>query len=485
MKKRLIQIVYVALLFVATAVLSLSLASCDEGGIDSQAPAAARLGVSAQSSYAVSASASKVKFSVTSNTPWEITSDQTWCTVDPVSSTVSALVQEVTVTVEQNPDKKPRTAVIAIAGDGIATQQVTVIQDARGELNVAMFETDDLVARAGETRELTIYSNKPWRILSDKSWVTFDITEGEGSDEVYHVKATFAENTGNMRKALVTVKTNNVDSVYTVNQDGNLLEVVNVNDSLFNGSLQTRTYTVNSNLAWKVELDSKYNWIHIISPLTGEGTGEIEVSVDPYYVFKKEARVGTIKLSPVTPVVGLEPINITVHQTIGFTISGATINDDGTLTLNGSAGENQIYTNGKFGLGTFIWKFSSMNIPEGDDHLYIAGDGNVNSKFWIYETEFKFWSGGDFGWSWADGGLLSMQGHRLSDLTEWKIVFDHDPENVDKINVDVYFNGEKFFTRKDLKNPFTNEANKYNFYFGCTGPNSSCIVESVTFEPKE
>ena len=487
MKKRFVQIVYVALLFVATAVLSLSMTSCDEGGIDSQAPAGVRVGISAQPSYDVTASAAQVKFSVTSNTPWAITSDQSWCTVTPVSSSVSALVHEVTVEVLQNPDMKSRTAILTISGDGVEAQKVTIEQDARAELNVAMFETSDLVPSNGETRELTIYSNKSWRIVCDKSWLTFDVTEGEGSDNVYRVKATFEANTGSLRKALVTVKTNTVDSVYTVTQNGNQLEVANLADTIYNGSPQTKTYTISSNLDWKVSVDSKYDWIHITSALVGSGDGEVEVSVDPRYIFSSEARVGYIKLSPVTPAAGIEDLYIPIHQKMGFTISDATtVNSDGTLTMVGSAGDMQVMTNGKFGLGTFTWKFSSVNIPE-SGQLYIAGDGAaVNSKFWIYSTEFKFWSGGnDFNWGWGDMGMLSMQGHNLVDLKEWKLVFDVDPDNANKIIVDVYFNGDKIFTRKNLANAFNNKGNEYNIYFGCSGAGASCVVESVTFEPKE
>lgn len=487
MKNKLIQIVYVALFFMATAMISLCMVSCDEGGIDSQVNGDLRVGTTAQASYTVSASAATIKFNVTSNTPWEISSDQSWCTVTPVSSTVSALVQEVTIATEVNPDAKARTAVLTIKGDGVDNQTVKVTQDAKGELNVAMFETSELFGRTGGTRQLTILSNKPWTINSDKSWLTFDITSGEGSDDMYVVNATVAENSGNMRKAIITIKTNSVDSVYEITQDGNLLEVTNIADSMYNGTVQTQTYNINANMSWKATVDSEYGWIHITSSATGDESGELTIEVDENNVFSAEDRVGYIKISPTTPIPGLEDVYITVRQSMAFTIltpASTTINADGTVTMTGAGGELQMQTKGVYGLGTFTWKFASVNIPENGE-LYIAGDANVNSKFWIYPTEFKFWSGGDWGWSWADMGMLSLQGNNLNDLTEWKLDFDLDPANTEKVIVDVYFNGSKIFTRTGLKNPFTNASNKYPFYFGCTGSGASCVLESITFEPKE
>lgn len=501
MKKRFVQIVYVTLLFVVTAVLSLSMTSCDEGGIESQVNGNTtdkKVGITAQASYSVSASVAQVKFSVSSNTPWAIASDQSWCTATPVSSTVSALVQEITVEILQNPEMKPRTAVLTITGDGVEAQKVTIEQDARAELNVAMFETNDLVSSNGETRELTVFSNKPWRIICDKSWLTFDITEGEGSDDVYRIKATFEANTGSLRKALVTVKTNTVDSVYTVTQNGNLLEVANIADTIYNGSSQTKTYTISSNLDWKVSVDSKYDWVHITSPVTGSGDGEIKVSVDPRYVFSSEARVGYVKLSPVTPAAGIEDLYIPIHQNIGFISMGEAgtrvYNADGSVTCTTTGGQLRYMWQGRMTKGSIIWKFSEFDMKESGT-FYIQADGRdltpasgTNSNFimWIGPKRHEMSNcGGD--WGWQDVANFNVNGVDFSAINEIKVSVLDDPDHAGKLKFFVYINGNLIWQQAGKGNPFDDKgATGVAYYWGFNGGGAaSFTVDSFTYIPAE
>jgi len=68
-------------------------------------------------------------FSVTSNTSWTVTDDQTWLTVSPSSGTNNG---SVTVTAQQNTGASSRSAVATVAATGAASQTVTVTQSGTG-----------------------------------------------------------------------------------------------------------------------------------------------------------------------------------------------------------------------------------------------------------------------------------------------------------------------------------------------------------------
>lgn len=480
MKNRLKQSVLIAFLYLGIAMLSLNLTSCEEGGIDSQPATGLKVGVGAQSSYTVTALApGDITFNITSNTPWTIHSNQDWCQVTPVSSTVSALVHDITVTTDVNMDNKPRTAVLTITGEGVADQTVTITQDAKLDFEVSMFEVSQLLDRAGEAREFRIASNKPWTLSSDKAWLTFDKTSGEGGEEVNVIQATAEVNNGNLRRATITVKSDVEEKTYVVTQDGNQLEVANQTDTIFDYVSETKNFQINSNLTWKAEVDSQYDWIHIVSGATGTGNGEISIKADPNPIFI--ARVGEVHLKPTVVVPGLEDVIIRVYQDVAFeflTPDEITLNDNASVSVVPGASTNQIKTKKGYDLvgKSCIWKFSSLNIPEGGQ-LYLAGDASSNSKFWIKPTGVTFYSGGAWGWSWADPDF-SLGGRNLSDLKEWKT--DYVLVN-DKVNVEVYFNGEKIFTRSGLNNP----NDDLPIYMGCSGEGASFTLESFTVIPLE
>lgn len=496
MKNKSIQLVYVALFFMATAMISLCMVGCDEGGIDSQVNGDPRVGTTAQASYTVSASAATIKFNVTSNTPWEISSDRSWCTVTPVSSTVSALVQEVTIATEVNPDAKSRTAVLTIKGYGVENQAINVTQDAKGELNVAMFETGELFGRAGGTREFTIYSNKPWTVTSDKAWLTFDVNSGEGSDEVYRIKATVAENSGNLRRALITIKTNSVDSIYEILQDGNQLEVTNMADSVYHYAGETISYRLQANLPWVAEVISGNEWIHIVSEANGNGNFELEVKADANPIFI--GRRGQVRIKPATSVAGMENVILNVVQGTGLWVDAT---DDGSVSYtetgavvissasSGGGKKARLVTNGPVRLGVYTWKFASVDIPEGSNGYFdINGWPDVspstaNYHIFLKNTNPTFSIGGGFNWDWADNRIV-LGDKKLNDLKTLVLKLEHDPDQADKIIFRLYFNEDLVLERKNLSNPYSNPAEVgLLLYFGLFDGAGTITIESFTIDP--
>jgi plastocyanin len=122
-----------------------------------QAGAAPTLTVS-PSSQSVTTAAGTVSFTVSSNTSWTASSDQTWCTVTPSGSGNGTIV----ATYQAN-NAQQRTATISVNVTGLPTQTVTVIQDAS---NVGINEQD--------ASSLAIYPNPVRTGLTISSSAGFD-----------------------------------------------------------------------------------------------------------------------------------------------------------------------------------------------------------------------------------------------------------------------------------------------------------------------
>jgi hypothetical protein len=81
-------------------------------------------------SISLSSEASNSKtFAITSNLLWEISSNQTWLTVDRISGSNNATI---TIRVSANALTTSRTGAITVSGPGVSDQIVTVTQSASG-----------------------------------------------------------------------------------------------------------------------------------------------------------------------------------------------------------------------------------------------------------------------------------------------------------------------------------------------------------------
>lgn len=104
--------------FIAFSALSFN--ACQEYEINSQPEAPVNIKIDAMEEYTILAkNPQKIVFNVSSNTPWEITSDQQWCTVTPSMSAASSLVSEIMVTCEPNNTDQQRVATLTISAKDI------------------------------------------------------------------------------------------------------------------------------------------------------------------------------------------------------------------------------------------------------------------------------------------------------------------------------------------------------------------------------
>lgn len=482
--------VSVALLSIVAVVLSLNFTSCEKYGIDSQQAMKSKLGITAQSSYTVSSTGPReIKFTVTSNTLWTITSDQSWCAPSPTSSTVSALISEITVVLEDNEKLESRSALLTIQGEGVEKQEITIIQSSKGILEVAMFETDVRFKNVSEGRKFTVKSTKDWTVISDKAWLTFNVSSVEGSNKVNEVIAEVEENNANIRRATITINNGLEEKTYEVVQDGNQLEILNMDDSKYNYAGDIKVYQLQANIAWVAETMPGSEWINITSATSGDGNGElvVEINANPIFIERR----GQVRVKPKKPVQGLEDVIIDVVQDVAFSINKGTI----TFTEEGAAviatPNSRLVSKLPFGLGIHTWKFTSVNIPDGSAGYFdINGWPDVspstaNYHIWLRNANPKIIWGGGFKWNWANN-KLELGTRVLNDLKTLTLKLEPDTEDADKLIYSLYFNGD-LIREQSLTNVYANPAEEgVKLYFGLLGGGEGeLIIESFTSTPLE
>ena len=102
-------------------------------------------------------------FDITSNTDWSVSSNQPWLSASPNSGNGN---RTITVTAAANTGSTQRNATITVSGTGVATQYISVTQDANRTSieNVgnttfkAYFMGDVLKVESSQAETITIYS---------------------------------------------------------------------------------------------------------------------------------------------------------------------------------------------------------------------------------------------------------------------------------------------------------------------------------------
>ncbi len=112
------------------------------------------------------------------NGTWCVTSSASWISF---SDTYGAEAQPVTITAKENITYEERTATV-IFKSGMASQTITITQDAAVEPQIEA--SMEMVAKDGADVKLTITAECAWSLFCDASFVSFDKTEGVGSDTV-------------------------------------------------------------------------------------------------------------------------------------------------------------------------------------------------------------------------------------------------------------------------------------------------------------
>lgn len=353
-------------------------AGCQDYSIDSQPDAAPNIQEDALESYEMTAeSAPSVVFNISANTPWRVESDSQWCKVSPSMSAVGGLVSEVMVTVDDNEDYSPRTAILTISGVEISySKTISIVQNSKTDFIVTEF--GGTIDAEGGVATYRIRTNKKWEYFAvdDFLYGAADVESAEDVDAVadYELNITVPANTGVRRSCRFLLRTAAGDYEYSFSQNGITLELAEdqtVEDLTFSaedvpayGAGATVTFLVKSNIAFvPVVADSDADWLEITNYDATSVTVKTKGSVNPYLT----ARKGTINLTAGE----VDPVPVTVYQPAGFTMAWPVYsvdhllnsyeeNEDNSVTFYFDSVTSNVFASNYGGaLGTWTIEFDS------------------------------------------------------------------------------------------------------------------------------
>lgn len=393
-------------------VLSLCLTACQEYGIDSQPELPLSIKIDAMDEYTVLAtSPSNVVFNISSNTPWRIETDQQWCNPTPSMSASSSLVSEIVVKCESNETGKQREATLTVKAEGIEeTKSIKLIQISKENLVVIPY--DGIVPADGNDISFNIISNKPWEIIPSTQFLeNIDKTSGTGTEtgEKEKITITVHENTGAVRKGIITVRTEFEEKSFEITQNGIVIEPENKDEksNLIN-ELESKTIKISTSEDLKVEIPKEYSeWLD--AKIKGNNLTLTTKKYNNLFV----ERVGHVLLYPKRYVPGFEGVPIEVRQS-------TIIDKNGTVTIDEETGfakiindaQNRFSTKFRFVKGRLIWTFDEFNI-----------NGNAYLDF-----NFDRYNNIDWGAGWLKSKIKSVQANFT---THW--VWDDRTFNINDI----------------------------------------------------
>lgn len=249
----------------------------------------------------VTAPAGTTPFTVTSNSSWTVTSDQTWCTVTPTGTGSGTI----TATYTQNTLTTSRMANITVTVIGLPPVVVTVTQ-AGAALTLSVTPPNQSVTSAAGATNFSVVTNTitAWTASSDQTWCTVTPT-GTGNGTI---TATYSQNTLlSSRVANITVTVAGVSPVVvTVSQAGSspTLSVTPPNQTVTSVAGNT-SFSVVSNSSWISSSDQ--TWCTVT--LSGAGNGTIVAN------YTENTSVTTRVANITVTVAGISPVVVMVTQT--------------------------------------------------------------------------------------------------------------------------------------------------------------------------
>jgi Viral BACON domain/Secretion system C-terminal sorting domain len=237
---------------------------------------------------------------VTSNTTWTASKNQTWLTLSKTSGTGNGNINTIII---PNSTSSERTATITITAAGLPPQNITITQPA---ISLSATPTVYSPSAAGGSQVVTVTANVNWSVVSDDSWLSINGPNGTGNSSFTMVAS--LNNTVFPRNTVVTIRVGGqVFQTISVNQAAPTLSVTPTSISSF-ALGDNQTITVNSNAPWVIS--SNQSWANLnVNSGTGNATFVISTNSNP----TTSPRSATVSVT----VAGVPTQNITVTQQAG------------------------------------------------------------------------------------------------------------------------------------------------------------------------
>jgi hypothetical protein len=212
-------------------------------------------------------------FDITSSTNWQIYSDQTWLTADPVMGMDTASIRLIT---EANPDTVTREAILTVTGENVPSQTVVVTQAPRPGLSVSS-GTLGIGPLEGSMVRFNIVSNQDWTSQSDKAWLKVSSASGHKNAEITLTAEANPDTTA--REAIVTVYAGRLTPKTIVVTQAPRPTLSVSSSILVIGSQEgsNALFNITSNSSWTIQSDQA--WL-AANPSSGNGNFEITLTAE-------------------------------------------------------------------------------------------------------------------------------------------------------------------------------------------------------------
>ncbi len=162
------------------------------------------------SSMSFGSAAGSQSATISSNTSWTVSDDQTWITVSPASGSNNATL---TVSATQNTGAA-RSGTVTVTGGGI-TRTISVSQSAASTTTLTVSTSSMSFGSAAGSQSATISSNTSWTVTDNQTWIT--VSPASGSNNAT-LSVSVTQNTGAARSGTVTVTGGGITRTISVSQ---------------------------------------------------------------------------------------------------------------------------------------------------------------------------------------------------------------------------------------------------------------------------
>jgi len=448
--------------------------ACQQYYIETQREVPIKMDTDVREAYTISGTNPQpATFSIASTTPWEITGYESaeWLSVKPVSSALSSLSTDVTLTAVPNDTYEDRSVTLTLKGEGIdKVWTIEVTQVMKNKFYVQPI-TEEFEGKTESSLTFTIETNLAWEVRSADTWLTFDKTNGTGTGAIETITATAAENPGTERTTTVTVTAGaDVVTFDVLQKGGKTLEFVTEELEMLSYAGGEALLDVNASMDWTVTSDAE--WLAVEKAGT-----QVKATAAANNGFAARTAVVTIEGDGLTA-------QFEVTQDTMFELENAEILEDGSVKLDGANGAR---INIKEGLRYFTAVLNVKEISFGE-----------KGQFWFFsETD------GDFG-NWMTVGKFRLRTNNGA-VSNYENTYYDDDMSVEFLNTmktyeftvtpdaETAGNGKFIFTVNDVTieshswaSPFAGTDTTFEWYIGfnsATSDGTYYVIESCTITP--
>ena len=467
--------------------------SCDDlDKIDSQRDivnANRSLTVTADSAYVFNAvNARQVVFGVNASTPWKIESSADWCTVTPLLSDSSSLIEDVTILVEENSTEEERKAVLTVSAQNIAEDvEIHVSQMGLGVLEVDSIA--DIFDEVGGSLSFTLKTNETYSIRTSADWLSIDPSTGVGSQDVQTIQVTATDNSGNLfRSSSIEISTTTLQYSFVVKQDGEYLRVESDEDLMYSYNAASFNVNIESSVDWNVVVPEGVDWI-TAGTTSGSGNGTVSFSVDKNQDFDRSSYVYFISVSELvrdSVLVSQEGVKVPFTREFwgdNSSLDKVTFHDDGTARFESTKGNWKLWSNKTdFSYGKYTLNLEDVTV----NNYAIMVLRLVNPATAVGIDVGVYKSGGTWNYKYRVGGDFGSQPNQEVPATaspeELKtFVIDVKKSSVaSKVDVSIYINDELLYQEFGANDGFEAVGNIGLYLWLYNGYESAGKVDGLT-----